>query len=569
MNFFRRLLNHLASSTGRTRETERRPRAMQALAGSIARELRAPLLQLRRNLHAMQQALPPPTTKVQAQTLGSREVNALYRHLAQSDMALRHSLQVIEVMLGAVNASPLDRAGFTHLSAADVTSRAVQEFRFEAGDARARLKLEVMQDFSFRGDEAACLLVLSTLLRNALSEPAPDPPPRVTLTVDTDHVVVRDNGPGLAPAVVTQLFEPFSPPRPTGSTGLALAHCQRVMRAFGGRIECEAMPGRFTQFTLHFPPVSPAERDADRLELLRRAQAALGGKRILVVDDDPTLRLTTRHKLQPLGAVIDEAPDGQRALEILCNTRYDLLVLDLNMPVLDGYALTERIRQGHAPANRDVCIVAYTSELAHMTSAKTHKAGMDGFVSKPCAQLPLMRALTEAMEHTLMHARTEAAVPAGQARRAANAEPDNRVAVARYLKPGRNTPLTGYAAGAAGSIVLLERQRLEGFRQLGMLEELVNDYLPEIARLVDKLEGDVSRQDLDTSLETLHSLLGMSGEAGASALYQLVRRVYVPMVEDRRWPVDSEWLLQLKSLSMQTAEALRAYGAAAPKSRTR
>ena len=675
-------------------DTERKLRATQALAGSIAHEMRTPLVQLRHNLQGMQQALPPPTTTAQAQTLGPREVNALYRYLAQSEIAVRRGLQVIEMTLDEVSAKPLDTAGFAYLSAAEATGKAVQEYGYETEDARARVKLEVKQDFTFRGDETAYLFVLFNLLKNSLYYLAFYPEARVTITVDRDRVTVRDNGPGIAPDVLARLFEPFRSVGKSGGTGLGLAYCQRVMRAFGGQIECESVVGEFTQFIMRFPPISQADGEAHRLAVLSRAQAAFRGKRILVVDDDPTLRLTTRHKLQPLGAAIDEAPDGQRAMELLCKQRYDLVVLDLNMPVLDGYALTERLRQGHAPDNRDVCIVAYTSELAHVASVKTYKAGMDGFVSKPCAQLPLMQALYQAMEHPLTRARTEAAVLAGHTVLLADDNPYNRKAVAAYLKhagvkvveadhgqavldlmngqdgwdailmdinmPGMNgldtarairareaggrpvpiialtahsddatnaaalaagmnefitkpvdAPLlyeklgryirenaghadggatggatqhaaasaaagpadnaamadgTDVSAGVVGGVALLDLRRLEGFRHIGMLEELVNDYLPEIARLVARLEGDVARQNLDGSLETLHSLLGMSGEAGASALYQLVRRVYVPMVEERHWPVDSEWLVQLNSLSIATAEALRAQAVAQPKS---
>lgn len=695
-------------------DTERKLRATQALAGSIAHEMRTPLVQLKHNLQGMQHALPPPTTTAQSQLLGPRDVNSLYRFLAQSEIAVKRGLQVIEMTLDEVSAKPLDTAGFAYLSAAEATGKAVQEYGYETEEARARVTLEVQQDFTFRGDETAYLFVVFNLLKNALYYLPFYPHARVTLRVNRDSVSVTDNGPGIAPDVLPRLFEPFRSVGKTGGTGLGLAYCQRVMRAFGGQIQCESAVGEFTRFTMHFPPISQADGEAHRLAVLSSAQAAFRGKRLLVVDDDPTLRLTTRHKLQPLGATIDEAPDGQRAMELLGKGRYDLVVLDLNMPVLDGYAVTERIRQGEVPDNRDVCIVAYTSELAHVASVKTYKAGMDGFVSKPCAQLPLVQALHQAMEHPLTRARTEAAVLAGHTVLLADDNPYNRKAVAAYLKhagvkvveadhgqavldlmagegrwdailmdinmPGMNgletaqairlreraiagsgaavslagVPIialtahsdeaTSAAARAAGmndfitkpvdapllyeklgrfirenagqdggtaearagaqapaqaaggktpaphrhadghfqghregdgvddapasgeGMPLLDVQRLEGFRHIGMLEELVNDYLPEISRLVARLEGDVARQDMAESLETLHSLLGMSGEAGASALYQLVRRVYVPMVEDRRWPMDAEWLVQLKALSVATGDALRAHGAAEPRS---
>ncbi len=649
-------------------DAERKLRATQALAGSIAHEMRTPLVQLKHNLLGMSQALPSPTTTAQAQTLGPRDVNSLYRFLAQSEIAVKRGLQVIEMTLDEVSAKPLDTAGFAYLSAAEATGKAVQEYGYETEEARGRVSLEIKEDFTFRGDETAYLFVVFNLLKNALYYLPFYPQARVTITVDRHEVRVHDNGPGIAPDVLARLFEPFRSVGKTGGTGLGLAYCQRVMRAFGGDVSCESVLGEYTRFTMSFPPISQADGEAHRLSVLGAAQAAFRGKRLLVVDDDPTLRLTTRHKLQPLGAVIDEAPDGQRAMQMLARQRYDLVVLDLNMPVLDGYAVTERIRQGLVPENRDVCIVAYTSELAHVASVKTYKAGMDGFVSKPCAQVPLVQALHQALEHPLTRARSEAAVLAGRTMLLADDNPYNRKAVAAYLRhagirvveadhgeaaleqlrqhtgwdailmdinmPGMNgmeatrairashgpeklvpiIALTAHSddatiaqaraagmndfitkpvdapvlyeklgtlvrsngavssppppavapspqAGSAGP-TLLDLPRLEGFRHIGMLDELLSDYLPEIARMVAILEDAVIRDDLPESTEIMHSLLGMSGEAGALALYQLVRRLYVPMVEEHRWPDQQEWLAQVKALAAQTNDALQAYGEA-------
>jgi CheY-like chemotaxis protein len=336
------------------------------------------------------------------------------------------------------------------------------------------------------------------------------------------------------------------------------------------------------------------------------------------------------------------------------------------MPVLDGYALAERIRDGEVPANRDICIVAYTSEPAHLASVKTQKAGMDGFVSKPCAQLPLLQALVHAIDHPAPRTRPEDSVLSGRQVLLADDNPYNRKAMTAYLHqsgvkvveaahgqaalellrsrggwdailmdinmPGmtgleaaqairqgnfacRDVPIIALTAhsddamvaaaqaaginafltkpvdafvlyeklrqlvspgvarvapaplaatpgaglGAAGAD-LLDLKRLESYRRIGMLEELLSDYFPEAARLIDRLDGAAQRQDLHDGLEALHSLLGMSGEAGAAALHQLVRRVYVPMVEERRWPSHEGWLEQIRALAIRTDEALTAYG---------
>jgi HPt (histidine-containing phosphotransfer) domain-containing protein len=111
---------------------------------------------------------------------------------------------------------------------------------------------------------------------------------------------------------------------------------------------------------------------------------------------------------------------------------------------------------------------------------------------------------------------------------------------------------------------LLNLERLGSYRRLGILEELLTDYLPEISRLVARLEQSAAARDLESTLEALHSLLGMSGEAGAQALYRQVRQIYVPMLEARTWPRQAGWADEIAALAAQTERALRDYGATTP-----
>jgi two-component system CAI-1 autoinducer sensor kinase/phosphatase CqsS len=644
-------------------DAERKVRG-QALAGSIAHEMRNPLSQIKHNLEQMQQSLPKPTTMTQVQALAVQEVDALYRHVAESELAVKRGLQVIAMTLDEVSERPMDTATFSHISAAEAVEKAVREYGYETVAEREKVRMALVEDFTFLGDETAYLFVLFNLIKNALYYMKLDPGARMTITIERQQVKVRDSGPGVPAEAVARLFEPFRSVGKSGGTGLGLAYCQRVMRAFGGQIGCESVVGEYTEFTMHFPPVSEQEREAHRRVVLGRAQALFRGKRVLVVDDDAAQRLTTRHKLQPLGVPVDEAADGQRALDMLGRQRYDLVLLDLNMPVLDGYAVAERIRQGHVPANRDVCIVAYTSEPGSLTSVKTRKAGMDGCVSKPCAQMPLVQALHHALEHSARKTPPDLVLLAGRRILIADDNPYNRKAMAASLrhagatvleaahgqevldhldgaaswdavlmdinmpgmdglqtaaairgsgkawcnlpivaltahsdqptveaaqaagmndfltKPveaallyeklyqllGGTTPVAGPlpparpadADQAAGDGLLLNLDRLESYRRIGMLDELLTDYLPEMGRLLERLEASVPAADMQETRDALHSLLGMSGEAGARRLYQYVRSVYVPMVEEHRWPA-AGWLTELVSLSTQTEQALRAY----------
>jgi HPt (histidine-containing phosphotransfer) domain-containing protein len=157
-------------------------------------------------------------------------------------------------------------------------------------------------------------------------------------------------------------------------------------------------------------------------------------------------------------------------------------------------------------------------------------AGMSAFITKPVEAAVLYRTLAGLV----------AGVPAAQE--------------ALRPTPGSSVVVAGHA--------LLNPARLESYRRIGMLDELLSDYVPEIAALVGKLQRHAARHEVPECVDVLHSLLGMSGEAGAQALYQAVRRVYVPMVEARAWPSQPDWAGHIAALAAETEQALKAYGAA-------
>jgi CheY-like chemotaxis protein/signal transduction histidine kinase len=644
-------------------ETERKLRATQALAGSIAHELRYPLARVKHSLEGMQKVLPVPGAAGQVPPVPAADVEVLYRHLAQGEQAIERGLQVISMTLDEVSAKPLDEDDFSYLSAAEVVHKAVEEYSYDSEEARGRVHVQVEQDFHFRGDETAYLFVLFNLIKNALYYLGPYPGIRVQITVGGHQVKVRDNGPGMTQDVLAGMFEPFRSVGKAGGTGLGLAYCQRVMKAFGGSIRCDSVLGEYTEFSMRFPVIGEDAREAHRKSVADAAHAVLAGKRLLLVEDDAAQRVTTRHKLRGMDLVVDEAADGQRALDLMAQHAYDLVLLDLNMPVLDGYQVAQRVRQGQVPANRYVRMVAHTSEPAHVARVKTQRAGMDGFISKPCAQLPLLQALQRVLAEPRRAALQAALAPLqGRSILLADDNAFNRRAVAAYLKeagarvvevdhgaavleqlqaeggfdavlmdlsmPGLDgieaarairgsarpwadmpvialtahsdapTVAAARAAGMNGFLVkpveagqlydtlvellagsqravpvqaqgpapagdtdgpLLNVGRLESYERLGLLDELLGDYLPEIRRLLDVLAEAVRDRDLARAQDALHSLLGMSGEAGALALYQRVRRIYVPVLEERRWPEGDAWLTQLRGLAERTEQALRDY----------
>ncbi|MDB5911408.1 MAG: putative histidine kinase, atypical unorthodox [Ramlibacter sp.] len=642
---------------------ERVRNAYAALAGSIAHEMRNPLAQIKHSLEGIENLLPQQR-RGQSQTLGGEELTTLHRHVAEGELAVKRGLQVIAMTLDEVNARPPDRAKLALLSAAEVSTKAVQDYSYENEDQRARVVVQVLRDFTFRGDETAYMFVLFNLIKNSLYYIGPFPDTQLAIIVENQQIRVRDNGPGIAPDALEGLFEPFRSAGKAGGTGLGLVYCRRVMQAFGGEISCASVQGEYTEFTMRFPPVDETEREEHRRAAIAQARTVLAGKRLLIVEDDPVQRMATRQKLGLLAltAELEEAPDGQTALKMMERRPYDIVLLDLRMPGVDGYAVADKIRR-EPGINQDVRILAYTSEPPHLARERALRSGMDGYVSKPCAQLPLLAALQALVQQPRGVPSGIVGRLAGRRILLADDSAFNRKAVAAYLTnaaatvieaehgkgvidqlhalegfdavvldlhmPGMdgletarvirgggaswsNVPIIALtarsdeaavaaarAAGMNGFLVkpvdqgllyealvkavsgrpvgavaspgatpapvpddgLLNFSRLESYRRLGMLGELVNDYLPEMARLLGKLHDAVGRDDRETSLSALHSLLGMSGEAGAQALYQQVRRVYVPLLEQENWP-PAGWLDQLQVLAQRTDAALKAYCAA-------
>jgi PAS domain S-box-containing protein len=224
------------------------------------------------------------------------------------------------------------------------------------------------------------------------------------------HVEVSDSGIGIDPAVHHRIFQPFtqgdgSPTRRHGGTGLGLALCKRLAEAMGGTIGYRSAVGSGSAFWVSIPF---SLREAGGRHMPPDSAAPAGAKirgRILVVEDNPTSQKLTVVLLQRLGCHADVAVNGREAVRAMSRQAYDLVFMDCDMPVMDGFDATRAIRALPGSAGRvgnpHVPIVALTAGAVAGDRERCFAAGMDDFLGKPVRPQDLEQKVRQWLRHTV------------------------------------------------------------------------------------------------------------------------------------------------------------------------
>jgi len=253
------------------------------------------------------------------------------------------------------------------------------------------------------GDPTRIRQVLLNLLSNAIKFTARG---RVTITVDQRpagpgqarlRLAVTDSGIGVPPDQVEHLFDRFtqadaSVSRQYGGTGLGLAICKRTVELMGGTLGCDSVEGQGATFW--FELILPrAEALAEEPEVVA-AEAIGGPMRLLVVEDVAVNRELIATLLAPFDVQIEACENGALAVEAMIRGGFDLVLMDVQMPVMDGLTATRAIRALPAPHARTTPIVAMTANVLPEQVAKCLAAGMDDHIGKPISPAALLGALS-------------------------------------------------------------------------------------------------------------------------------------------------------------------------------
>ncbi len=265
---------------------------------------------------------------------------------------------------------------------------------------------------SFVGDAVRFRQILSNLVSNAIRFTAEG---GVALRVEEEDragarsmlaISVADSGVGFAMEEAPALFRRFtqidgSLTRARDGSGLGLAITDGLVRAMGGTIEARSRPGFGATFTIRLPLDRAPPTAAPLLAPAAPAAPAPTSRRlrILCAEDHPTNQAVLRLCLEPLNAEIVMVEDGARALESVTHIEPDLILMDMQMPVLDGLETTRRIRaiEQDLDLPRTPIIMVTANALKHHLAA-AFAAGVDAFVSKPTTPSRLIEAIDLALE---------------------------------------------------------------------------------------------------------------------------------------------------------------------------
>ncbi|MES2032645.1 MAG: ATP-binding protein [Pseudomonadota bacterium] len=201
---------------------------------------------------------------------------------------------------------------------------------------------------------------------------------------------VADTGVGISQEARATLFQRFhqadgSTTRRFGGSGLGLAISQRLVELMDGEIGMDSLPGVGSTFWVEIASPEVAQPDIRPIE----SGALLEGLRVLVVEDNPTNRLIATRMLEQLGAQVQTADDGRQGLEAVSRAVFDLIFMDVQMPIMDGVEATRLIRAMPGAAGVTPILAMTANALAHQ--ARTYlAAGMNGVVSKPLSPTALV-----------------------------------------------------------------------------------------------------------------------------------------------------------------------------------
>ncbi|WP_070966210.1 ATP-binding response regulator [Vibrio sonorensis] len=480
----------------------------------IAHEMRNPLGALKASLEVLNSVLPnPKLEKSQSYRITADEVALAREVLTDAQEVIRTGNETIDLLLTSIDQNRVSTSTFVKHSVAEVTQQAIDSFSYKKASDRRVVKVDLEQDFQFLGSDTLLKYALYNLLKNAFYYQNND---RFEIEIklrkgDTyNELTFIDNGVGIDPDTMENIFKDFYTSGKTNSYGLGLPFCKKVMKAVRGDITCRSIVGEWTLFTLTFPSYESKDVDQLKLQLIKdksilyigeegqlskmlsesafyqgfsltfasvdsaccrqeyefeynvilidldvfnekpnqRSQLEnllhfteakivylynrshryhnnydrhlsfealekhsllldskkvvnelffnadtsnrnviptiekVTGKTILIADDNHSLRNYTSILLEQQGFEVIQVQDGEEALEKIAGENIDLILMDIEMPKIDGLQATNEIRTSNQ-VYANIPILGHTGDSTPPAIEKIQQAGMNDYIIKP------------------------------------------------------------------------------------------------------------------------------------------------------------------------------------------
>ncbi len=380
------------------------------------------------------------------------------------------------------------------------------------GKAQSKgLRFQIVTDADvprdLRGDPYRLKQILLNLTDNAIKFTAKG---KVTVWIKLERVVdgsavlrfsVKDTGIGMTEHQMSRLFRPFTQADTTttrkyGGTGLGLAICKRLVEMMNGDITVKSQPdlGSEFEFTAQFglaqSPVPPRRRDIPHTA---ETYGTLAGIRVLLVEDDEINRDVGRELLESEGLAVDVAENGQEAVNKVEPGKYDIVLMDIQMPVMDGIEATRLIRR--RKDLQDLPILSMTAEVMSEGLEAYRRAGMNANIAKPIDPGKLFGTLAKWVKPK-----------------------------AWVLTRGRATPeAEGTAPGVFGLDGLPGLDAASGLGRVSgnvkLYRKLLLKFRSRYKHVMSNIQKAVETRDLEQARKLVHTLKGVSGNIGAQELY--------------------------------------------------
>ena len=403
-------LQTLLTRVQSTIEADRRIRQSRALANSIAHEMRNPLAQVQLHFEILKKHIENQAPAKQ-----------IHLDIENGQAAIQRGRQLIDIILREVSDSSSEQGPILMTSIHKAVDQAVSHYGFENEKIIERIRLPQHADFVAKLNETLFNFVIFNLIRNAIYYFDSYPESQIEISTQIGSyenlLIFRDTGPGIDETITHKIFDDFFSYQKSGGSGLGLGYCQRVMRSFGGRVECKSKLGEFTEFHLYFPVVPNAPK-ADALrtpyfndwkqaqvdveetseETSEATPQAHGTQTeehstgsvatqvttngiaptVLIVDDKEVQRTLVQMYLSRLGVNSLQAKNGENAVELFRTNQVDLILMDVQMPVMNGFDASQIIK-ARSP---NTPIIALSGESGQRELDMINQL-MDGRLEKP------------------------------------------------------------------------------------------------------------------------------------------------------------------------------------------